>query len=134
MCRVANAEFDWIKPERLAPLQITGTATKGSGRSGNGGPDVFRTMPSRPRKHTARLLPSTLRDGANTGPDKLLGDAGKTGYKATDHALGWGAGVVERGGLENRCARKCTVGSNPTPTAMGEDQLWESRTSINTIY
>ena len=27
----------------------------------------------------------------------------------------WGAGVVERGGLENRCACKRTVGSNPTP-------------------
>ena len=25
--------------------------------------------------------------------------------------------MVERGGLENRCARKRTVGSNPTPTA-----------------
>jgi acyl-CoA thioester hydrolase len=25
--------------------------------------------------------------------------------------------VVERGGLENRCARECTVGSNPTPSA-----------------
>ena len=25
--------------------------------------------------------------------------------------------MVERGGLENRCARKHTVGSNPTPTA-----------------
>ncbi len=28
-----------------------------------------------------------------------------------------GAGVVERGGLENRCARKCTEGSNPSPSA-----------------
>ena len=25
--------------------------------------------------------------------------------------------MVERGGLENRCARKRTVGSNPTPSA-----------------
>ncbi len=30
----------------------------------------------------------------------------------------WGAGVVERGGLENRCALAGTVGSNPTPTAI----------------
>ena len=29
----------------------------------------------------------------------------------------WGAGVVERGGLENRCTLARTVGSNPTPTA-----------------
>ena len=28
-----------------------------------------------------------------------------------------GARVVESGGLENRCARKCTVGSNPTLSA-----------------
>ena len=28
-----------------------------------------------------------------------------------------GAGVVERGGLENRCTRESTVGSNPTPSA-----------------
>ncbi len=28
-----------------------------------------------------------------------------------------GAGVVERGGLENRCTRKGTVGSNPTLSA-----------------
>jgi hypothetical protein len=28
-----------------------------------------------------------------------------------------GAGVVERGGLENRCTRERTVGSNPTPSA-----------------
>ena len=28
-----------------------------------------------------------------------------------------GAGVVDRGGLENRCARKRTVGSNPTLSA-----------------
>ena len=28
-----------------------------------------------------------------------------------------GAGEVERGGLENRCPRKWTVGSNPTPSA-----------------
>ena len=28
-----------------------------------------------------------------------------------------GAGVVERGGLENRCAFAGTVGSNPTPSA-----------------
>ena len=28
-----------------------------------------------------------------------------------------GAGVVERGGLENRCALTRTVGSNPTPSA-----------------
>ncbi len=27
------------------------------------------------------------------------------------------AGAVERGGLENRCARKRTVGSNPTLSA-----------------
>ena len=26
--------------------------------------------------------------------------------------------MVERGGLENRCACKRTVGSNPTPTAI----------------
>ncbi len=25
--------------------------------------------------------------------------------------------MVERGGLENRCTRECTVGSNPTPSA-----------------
>ena len=29
-----------------------------------------------------------------------------------------GAGVVERGGLENRCTRKGTVGSNPTLSAI----------------
>ena len=29
-----------------------------------------------------------------------------------------GAGVVERGGLENRCTRERTVGSNPTPSAI----------------
>ena len=29
----------------------------------------------------------------------------------------WDAGAVERGGLENRCARKGTGGSNPSPTA-----------------
>jgi hypothetical protein len=29
-----------------------------------------------------------------------------------------GAGVVDRGGLENRCARKRTVGSNPTLSAI----------------
>jgi hypothetical protein len=28
-----------------------------------------------------------------------------------------GARVVESDGLENRCARKCTVGSNPTLSA-----------------
>ena len=28
------------------------------------------------------------------------------------------AGVVERGGLENRCARERTVGSNPTSSAI----------------
>jgi hypothetical protein len=28
-----------------------------------------------------------------------------------------GAGVVERDGLENRCARKGTEGSNPSPSA-----------------
>ena len=28
-----------------------------------------------------------------------------------------GAGVVDRDGLENRCACKRTVGSNPTPSA-----------------
>ncbi len=28
-----------------------------------------------------------------------------------------GAGVVDRGGLENRCARKRTEGSNPSPSA-----------------
>ena len=27
------------------------------------------------------------------------------------------AGAVERGGLENRCTRERTVGSNPTPSA-----------------
>ncbi len=30
-----------------------------------------------------------------------------------------GARVVESDGLENRCARKCTVGSNPTLSARG---------------
>ena len=30
-----------------------------------------------------------------------------------------GAGVVERGGLENRCALSGTVGSNPTLSAIG---------------
>ena len=35
----------------------------------------------------------------------------------------WGAGVVERGGLENRCTRKRTVGSNPTPTAKGDEDF-----------
>jgi hypothetical protein len=29
-----------------------------------------------------------------------------------------GAGAVERGGLENRCTRERTVGSNPTPSAI----------------
>ena len=29
--------------------------------------------------------------------------------------------MVERGGLENRCASIRTVGSNPTPTAIYED-------------
>ena len=33
------------------------------------------------------------------------------------HRLRRGAGVVDRGGLENRCARERTVGSNPTPSA-----------------
>ena len=28
-----------------------------------------------------------------------------------------GGGAVERGGLENRCGREPTVGSNPTPSA-----------------
>jgi hypothetical protein len=28
------------------------------------------------------------------------------------------AGAVERGGLENRCTRERTVGSNPTPSAI----------------
>ena len=32
-------------------------------------------------------------------------------------ATGRDAGVVERGGLENRCARKGTEGSNPSPSA-----------------
>ena len=31
---------------------------------------------------------------------------------------GRGAGVVERDGLENRCALTRTVGSNPTPSAI----------------
>ena len=29
-----------------------------------------------------------------------------------------GARVVDRGGLENRCTREGTVGSNPTPSAI----------------
>ena len=33
-------------------------------------------------------------------------------------ALRRDAGVVERGGLENRCARKRTGGSNPSPSAI----------------
>ncbi len=33
--------------------------------------------------------------------------------------LAWrGAGAVERGGLENRCARKRTEGSNPSLSAI----------------
>ena len=31
--------------------------------------------------------------------------------------------MVERGGLENRCARERTVGSNPTPSANFKSQL-----------
>ena len=34
-----------------------------------------------------------------------------------------GAGEVERGGLENRCPRKWTVGSNPTPSAIAQARI-----------
>ena len=42
--------------------------------------------------------------------------------------------MVERGGLENRCACKRTVGSNPTPTATGaglKKSQWFYITIIN---
>ena len=94
-------------------------------RKARGDPGQRRPDASAPccpgRAKTRPWCSSALRSGVNTGPDKPLGDVRKTRYKATDCALGWGAGVVERGGLENRCARERTVGSNPTPTARGED-------------
>ena len=34
------------------------------------------------------------------------------------------AGAVERGGLENRCARKCTEGSNPSLSAIKTPAVW----------
>ena len=34
-----------------------------------------------------------------------------------------GAGVVERGGLENRCTRERTEGSNPSPSASHQSSL-----------
>lgn len=36
-----------------------------------------------------------------------------------------GAGAVERGGLENRCTREGTVGSNPTLSAIPSLSYWE---------
>ena len=38
-----------------------------------------------------------------------------------------GAGAVERGGLENRCTRERTVGSNPTLSAIAavsDPDIW----------
>ncbi len=41
----------------------------------------------------------------------------KVNFKYFCKTLWWDAGAVERGGLENRCTRKGTGGSNPPPTA-----------------
>ena len=41
------------------------------------------------------------------------------------------AGVVERGGLENRCARERTVGSNPTSSAI--NSLCQEILEISTL-
>ena len=38
--------------------------------------------------------------------------------RVSPRAQGWGAGVVERGGPENRYIRKGIEGSNPSPTAL----------------
>ena len=47
-------------------------------------------------------------------------------FKEAKIILGWDAGVVERGGLENRCPEKIgTGGSNPPPTAILRFRLFE---------
>jgi hypothetical protein len=51
------------------------------------------------------------RDGTLSGPCRPSGPCGRVRRPRR------GAGVVERGGLENRCALTRTVGSNPTPSA-----------------
>ena len=52
-------------------------------------------------------------------PQIILGKNDLTSYIHTPRLNNTrrGARVVESGGLENRCARKCTVGSNPTLSA-----------------
>jgi hypothetical protein len=47
----------------------------------------------------------------------LLVSLSETVQKVGDQNIRRGARVVESDGLENRCARKCTVGSNPTLSA-----------------
>ena len=78
-------------------------------------------MPSRPRENPAPALvdPPIPRRDRQAGQTPWR--RGQDPIQRARLRVGWGAGVVERGGLENRCARKRTVGSNPTPTAIGED-------------
>jgi hypothetical protein len=45
-----------------------------------------------------------------------------------------GAGVVERGGLENRCAQSRTVGSNPTLSAMFYTYILQSEKDSGYYY
>ena len=52
-----------------------------------------------------------------TASNPLANPSPCAGALQRPHALRRGAGVVERGGLENRCARKRTEGSNPSLSA-----------------
>src|SRR5690625_5267412 len=67
------------------------------------------------RGMSARHFPS--KDWCLTYLHRGVARTACTGYMASSRSLRRGAGAVERGGLENRCTRKGTVGSNPTLSA-----------------
>ena len=76
----------------------------------NGTAVVDRMALADPRE-LPRRRPGRAAELRRTRRDPLLG------VRLGHNAPRWGAGAVERGGLENRWACKRLVGSNPTPTA-----------------
>jgi hypothetical protein len=74
-------------------------------------PAASRSIASRPRRLSVAHPRTVRRVGRPGGPCRPSPSCGRVRRPRR------GAGVVERGGLENRCARKRTVGSNPTPSA-----------------